>query len=258
MRYLTAFFLLALPHAIEAQLPGSRVTVDVNVTLVAMRGDTAQITYVLYNRPESQDSLFMFAVDAPARIKYIPRPQPDSLWLVDSLIHRHTPAAFWSMLSLLAPSGTTPPLLYESVGLPGVVTDWALGNWPLPNCCDDDPPSQSEDVLVTRTVQGKTVGVEQWPTDRSAQALLARLRTLTETACATPLQWITDSALCTQLVSDVDTAEAYRASDDNSHVQSTLVHYTSLVGTPGALTPGVTAQAYWLLASNADIIRAMF
>jgi hypothetical protein len=162
------------------------------------------------------------------------------------------------MLRYLPPSGTTPPLLYESVGLPGVVTEWAIGKWPFKTCCDDDPPSSYENIFVTRSVLGKTVGVEPWPVDRSAQALLARLRALTQNSCSTPLLWISDTNLCTQLLADLDAAESFRASGSASQAQSTLDHYNGLLGTSGALSPGVTSSAFWLLSANVGIIRAMF
>src|SRR5712671_4384561 len=254
------FFLLLLlfPGSGSAQIAGTRFTLDVTVNSVVMRGDTAQVTYILYNRPQSQDSVFMFVVDAPARVRYISRPQPSSLWLVDSLIHVSEPAAFWSMLSYLAPSASTPSLQFESVGLPGVVTNWAIGKWPIKTCCDDDPPGSGENVLVTRSVQSKTVGVEPWPGDRSSQAMLSRLRTLTQNSCSTPLNWITDSSLCTQLIADIDAAESFRASGSGSQVQTTIDHYNGLLGTSAAFAPGVTSPAFWLLSSNAGIIRAMF
>jgi len=179
------------------------------------------------------------------------------MWMVDSLVRGTDPAAFWGILNLLPPATSTVPLQFESVGLPGIVTNWAQGNWPLPTCCDDDSPDSAEDVLVTRTVVGKTVGVEPWPADRSSQALIARLRTLTQTSCASPLLWLTDAGLCSQLESDIDAAEAYRASGVNAEAQSTLDHYKALLSgpDPGTIAIGVKNPGYWLLITNADIVK---
>jgi hypothetical protein len=256
-RILALAFLASLPARLDAQVPGTRVTIDVNITSLVLLGDTAQITYVLYSRPESQDSLLAFIIDAPARVSSISRPLPDSMWMVDSLIRGSEPAAFWGILSPLPPAASTVPLRFASVGIPGIVKNWAQGNWPLPTCCDDDPPEAAEDVLVTRTVEGKSVGVEPWPTDRSAQALLVRLRTLTQTSCASPLVWIADAGLCGQLQSDIDAAEAFRVSGANAQAQATLDHYKSLLSgpDPGTIAAGVKNPAYWLLTSNADIIK---
>jgi hypothetical protein len=188
MRLSILFGLLLLYSASSSgQTLGTRITLDVSVTGITFRGDTARVTYVLSNRPESQDSMLVFIVDAPARVSYIPVPQPDTMWMVDSLIHDNEPAALWGKLDLLPPAASTDPIFFESVGLPGVVTTWTQGDFPIPECCDEDLPSSGEDVFVTRTVPGKTVGVQAWPVDRSAQALLARLRSVTQSTCASPL-----------------------------------------------------------------------
>jgi hypothetical protein len=250
--------LLSFSATSSAQTPGTRMTVDVSLNAIILRGDTTRVTYVLSNRPESQDSLMVFMVDAPARVSYIPVPQPDTTWMVDSLIHESEPAALWGKLDLLAPAASSIPILFESVGLPGIVTTWSQGSFPIPDCCDDDLPGTGEDVFITRTVQGKTVGVEAWPVDRSAQALLARLRTLTQSTCASPLLWITSSTLCVQLLSDIDAVEGFRASGAFSQAQNTMDHYNGLLTgpDPGTFASGVTSSAFWLLTSNANIVKA--
>lgn len=242
----------------QAQTPGTRLTVDVKVDSISLRGDTTRVSYVLSNRTQSQDSLFIFIVDAPARVSYVSRPQPDTVWMVDSLLRESQPAAFWSKLDLLAPSASTPLLFFDSPGLPGIVTTWVEGHWPISTCCDEDVPDSTQDVLVTRTVQGKTVGVEPWPADRSAQALLLRLRNLTQSICATPLSWITNAALCGTLLNDLDAAEGYRASGDATQAQASLDHYKSLLAgpDPGTFASGVNSAAFWMLRSNADIVKA--
>jgi hypothetical protein len=142
--------------------------------------------------------------------------------------------------------------------LPGIVDEWVQGHWPIPTCCDDDAPGVGEDVFLTRTISGKTVGVEPWPSDRSAQALLARLRTLTQTSCAGPLLWITDAGLCSQLVNDLDAAEAYRASSAYAQARTTMDQFSGRLNgpDPGTFATGVASSAFWLLKSNADIVRS--
>lgn len=256
MRITILTVLACSPVLLHAQVPGTRLNVDVTVSSVVLRGDTTRVSYVLRNRPESQDSLLTFIVDAPARVSYIARPQPDSLWTVDSLVRGNRPAALWEFLNLLAPSASTGPIFFESVGLPDIVSQWAGGDWPLPTCCDDDAPGTGEDAFVTRTVQGRTVGVEQWPGNRSSQALLARLRSLTQESCATPLLWVSDGTLCAQLVTDLDAAESYRATGATAQARSAMDHFKGLLAgpAPGTFATGVTSAAYWLLKSNADIV----
>lgn len=202
----------------------------------------------------------MFIVDAPAHVSYISRPNPDSLWSADTLLYGVQPAAIWGVLGLLAPTATTPSITFESTGLPGIETTWAQGSWPIPTCCDDDPdPPPSDNLLEMHSVMGKTVGVDPWPSDRSSQALLARLRSLTQMSCAAPLLWIADAALCSQLLSNLDSAESYRASGASAQAQNSIDQFTSLLGgpDPSTLTPGVTSSAYWLLKPNAAIVKGI-
>jgi len=247
----------AFASAVDAQVPGTRMTVDVSVTSVTLRGDTTGVTYVLYNRPDSQDSLMMFAVDAPGHVTSITR--PDSLWSADTLLYDVQPVAVWGILGLLAPAATAPSIAFESLGLPGIATTWAQGKWPMPGCCDDDPPPPTEDdVLATHSVTGKTVGIDPWPSDRSVQGLLARLRGLTQSSCGSTLLWITDSSVCTQLLADIDAAESYRAAGAFSQASETLDQFVSLLGSSStSFSPGVTSSAYWLLRPNVDVIKSL-
>jgi hypothetical protein len=105
-------------------------------------------------------------------------------------------------------------------------------------------------------INGKTVGVERWPVDRTAKALIARLKTLTQTSCATPLTWITSSSLCTTLVGYLTQTETYRAAGNVTKAKSSMASYIkSLSGkTAGTYATGVTNPAYWLLKTNADIV----
>jgi hypothetical protein len=258
MRIQSAFavscLLVAAP--IGGQAPGTRLSVTVDISSIVMRGDTASVTYALSNAASSQDSMIVFIVDAPARVRSIVHPQPDSIWMADTVIHETTPAAFWAKFDLLGPSATASGLSFESIGLPGIVTHWVQGHFPLPECCDDGQ-APAEDVLVTRSVTGKTVGTDAWPIDRSAQALLARLRGLTQSACTTPLSWITDATLCTQLLNDLDAAETYRATGAYASASASVDHFESLLNgpDPGTFATGVSSSAFWLLKTNAEIVK---
>jgi len=258
MRILKFIVAVVCAAKLPAQTPGTRLSVEVNVTSVVIRGDTTGVFYTVRNGSGSQDSLFTFTVDAPARVIYIAAPPPDSIWKADSLVSGNQPAAQWVTLDLLPPGAISPDLSFESLGLPSIVTHWAEGGWPLPACCDDDSANAGDAyTLAIRSVQGKTVGVEQWPSDRSTQALLGRLHELTQTVCGSPLIWVTDSALCTALVSDLSAAESFRASGATIEARNSLDHYKGLLSgpDPGSFAPGVTSPAYWLLRANADIVR---
>jgi hypothetical protein len=238
---------------LHAQATGTNLTVDVTIKSIAVRGDTMGLTYVVLNKATSRDPLLRFAVDAPAGVKSIPLPQPATSYFVLGT-YQGRPMAEWMFLDFLAPGATSIPVYFESVGLPAIATHWAGG---------DDPPvdesvadSTSEDPLKYHAVAGKTVGVEPWPVDKSAKALIARLKTLTQTSCATPLKWITASSLCTKLLGYLTTAETNRAAGKVTLAKSSMATYIkSLAGkTAGTFATGVTSPAYWLLKTNADIV----
>lgn len=239
--------------ALQTATPGKGLAVDVTIKSVSLRGDTVGITYILYNRPQSRDSLSVFAVDAPARVTKIPRPQPKTEWWV-SPNYKGRDIAFWAKLGGLPPATSTIPLYFESIGLPGVVTNWIVGRFPLPEGEGDD--NSTDDELRDNSVTGKTVGVEKLPPDRTPQALLARLRYLTEASCRSPLLWITDAALCGELLRDVKRAESHHSSRQAQAAKATLLHYQASLS-QGTTTQSVSSSAYWLLKANSDIIYGL-
>jgi hypothetical protein len=247
--------LLMAGSALSAQIPNAQLTVDVTVKSVAVRGDTVGVTYVIFSRATSLDSLFTFTVDAPAGVKSLPTPQPKTSYSVLGS-YRGRPVADWAFLDLLAPSATSIPLYFESVGPPGIVTTWFGKELPVLTERADTLP---DDRLANYSVQGKTVGVSPWPADRSSKALIARLRTLTQTTCAAPLTWITSSTLCTKLIGYLDQAETNRAAGKRPQAKSAMNSYiSSLSGkTSGTFAAGVTNPGYWLLKPNADIINTI-
>lgn len=252
---LSTVLLVVMATTATSQNPGQHVLVNVNLVSTAVRGDTIGLSYTVQSTTASTEKLAAFFVDAPSRVLRISRPAPTTDWSTDSL-WAGRPMAQWIMLSLLNPGSTSPQLYFESVGLPGILTYWAGGDFappPVDDASDAQPPP---DLLATEMINGKTVGVDPWPADRSAKALLARLRNLTNTSCATPLRWITSSSLCTKLLGYVDQAEANRAAGKITQAKSSLNSYiSSLSGkTSGTFAPGVTSSAYWLLKPNANIV----
>jgi hypothetical protein len=255
MRRLCLTLLIAVSTTAMAQAPGTQLTVDVTIKSLVLRGDTVGITYTVFNRATSRDSLFDFTVDAPAGVKIISQPLPDTSYMVLDSYHGR-PVADWGFLNLLIPSATSIPLYFESVGLPGIVTEWAGGDVPIVEESADTLP---DDRLAVNSVQGKTVGVNPWPVDRTSKALIARLRSLTQTSCASPLTWITSATLCTKLIGYLDQAESNRAAGKRTQAKAAMNNYiTSLSGkTAGTFASGVTNPGYWLLKPNADIINGI-
>jgi len=252
LRILTTLVLAVAP-SLPAQIPGTRITVDVTVKSLVIVGDTVTVTYSLYNRPTSRDSLYTFTVDAPARVKSIPTPRPETSYDADSIYHDR-PMADWAFLNLLPPGATSVALTFQSVGLPSIVKDWIGGHYPLVEESASD--SLDADPLRHRSVPGKTVGVSPWPANRTPRALIARLRTLTQTGCAAPLRWITSSTVCAKLIGYLDQAETNSVAGKRTQAQSSMNSYITLLSaeTAGTFASGVTNHGYWLLKPNAVII----
>ena len=84
---------------------------------------------------------------------------------------------------IIPPGSSTPELHFDAVGLPGIVTYWAGGIFVFPSRDEENNNSPEPDPLATEMINGQTVGVDSWPADRTAKALIARLRRLTQRTC---------------------------------------------------------------------------
>jgi len=255
-----ALFVVSPLVSSEAQNPGQHVTVRVNPTAVVIRGDTVGMTAIVSNSSSSTESLLTFVVDAPGGVTFIRTPEPAVSWDAGTRASGR-PAAVWSSGELVSPGASTPELYFEAVGLPGILTYWAGGDYPYPSYDDGEAVDTGTfaNPLETAMISGKTVGVEAWPNPRTAQALLSRLRSLTQSACSRPLFWIANGTLCAQLVRDLDHAEAHRLNGEMSDARNSLARFvTSLSGSsPDSFAPGVTSSGYWLLRPNADIVTRL-
>jgi hypothetical protein len=232
--------------------PGQRIKVEVQVTSIVNRGDTIGITYQVKNLVGSEEALLSFLVDAPSGVVSIARPSPRKNWYA-STDFRQRPMAVWDLLGHQLPAGeVTPDLSFESVGLPGFSTFWAGGKFELPSNED----AAVDDPLANEMINGATVGVEPLPSDRSPAALLKRLSALTDAACKPQLLWLTDTAMCSQLASDLNEAATLSASGKSIEAKEVLSHYVKLLEPNGTRAAGVSTAGYWLLKSNAEIIKA--
>lgn len=255
--FIVGLLLQLLPTLLAGQNPGQKVSLDVQVASVDLVGDTTSISYAVTNRPISAEPLWLFIVDAPGNVLRLSPSTGTLRWRSDSSFRGGGPVASWIFLSAYLPPGsTTPALQFESVGLPGILAYWAGGYFPAPSGSDEPEPDTTAlpDPFVTQMITGQTVGIEPWPVDRSAQALIARLRTLTQSSCSTPLNWITDSAVCSQLLTAIDQIESYRASGQSSAAANSLLHYQDLLSA-GSGAGSVRSPGYWLLKTNAEIAR---
>jgi hypothetical protein len=260
MRQSVILALIPLPIAtMGAQNPGQNAHIDVSIASISTTGDTTGISYLVTNLVSSTEPLWVFHVDAPSGVLRISESTGTLRWR-NRTSSAGQPMAGWTFLrQFLAPGATTPELHFEAVGLPGIRTFWAGGYFPLPEV-SDNPVTDSTvlaDPFVAQMTNGSIVGVDPWPADRSAQSLLARLRTVTQATCAAPSYWISDATLCGQLVSDLDQAEGYRSSGHLIEAKDALDHYKGRIS-GGSSSGAVKNPAYWLLNVNADVIGAMW
>jgi hypothetical protein len=258
MRLFTAVLtLITFASVLPAQNPGQRVQISIRVSSVVTRGDTTGVGAVITSLASSVEELWRYDVDAPAGVLKIVTPAPDSDWNTGTEFWDRS-VAHWTILKSFPAGSVTPQFYFESIGLPAIVTYWAGGDYEHGSEADWGATDVilAEDPLVSRMINGKTVGVEPWPADRSPKALIARLRTLTQTSCATPLKWITASSLCTKLLGYLTTAETNRVAGNATKAKSSMASYSkALAGkTAGTYASGVTNPAYWLLKPNADIV----
>lgn len=243
-----------------AQNPGQHLSVDVTIKSIVVRGDTIGVRATVHNSSSSSESLLTYVVDVPGGVTHIVTPTPADLW--DAITSSgDRPVASWTTGELVAPGASTPELYFEAVGLPGIEPYWAGGDYQYPSYDSGESPDTAtvSDPLHTAMITGTTLGVEPWSAVRTPQALLARLRSLTVSACAAPLAWLPNTQLCDQLLSDLDQAETFRAAGQNADARNSLNHYANLLSgsEPGTPASGATTSAYWLLTTNAQIVLGL-
>ncbi len=148
--------------------PGTNLRVDVRVARIETRADTAHVEYIVHNHPESAEPLFEFRVEAPAAVVRIFQPQPADAWATGSVV-KGISMANWGMLGThLAAGADSPPLPFEALGLPTVVTYFATGWFPVPPYTPPlgaEPPLAPREALLASSVTGATVGIQPFPED---------------------------------------------------------------------------------------------
>jgi len=243
--------LVLLPGLALGQAPGTNIVIDVMVTEVAILGNRARVEYVLENSTESTEQLFQFSVDAPSPVLSILRPQPEQDWRTRTS-YRTRSVARWTVLGeQMAPGDSSPALVFEAVGLPGIVTHRVRGYVPPPPLTDTSAVATPSDPLLENSVPGKTVGVEPFPADLSPINLVRRLQAITDETCG-ELVWIGNPGVCNSLKNKLENAEGSLRQGRTNEAQEQL----------GALLNELEAQrgkhvndsAYWLLRTNAEVV----
>jgi hypothetical protein len=224
--------------------PGTHLSVDVRVTSIIHGADSVRITYVLSNRPISEEHFFTFAVEAPAPARNLSVPLPRRGWFVETL-YADRSVASWTALdnNIMRPGQTGPPLAFTATGLPGIVDAHVQGAHQPPDIDEmaDDDPRLTHDVLSVASVPLKVVGVVAPLANPTRATLIARLVGLAQQTCR--LGWTTDARLCSAL---------------DAHLRAPSPRLFAVLGMVVAARarPGVmNDNAYWLLRSNAEIVR---
>ena len=254
MRIVVALGALSLaPGLALGQAPGTNVVIDVMVTEVAILGNRVRVEYVLENSVESTEQLFQFSVDAPSPVLSIPRPQPEQDWRARTS-YRTRSVARWTVLGeQMAPGDSSPALVFEAVGLPGIVTYRVRGYVPPPPLTDTTPVVAPSDPLYENSVLGKTVGIEPFPADLSPVNLVRRLQELTAETCG-ELGWIDNPGVCNSLRVKLENGERSllqgRTNAARGQLEALLNELEAQRG------QHVNDSAYWLLRSNGEVVLA--
>lgn len=258
MRFLVAVAALSLGPALGAGQgpPGTNLVVDVRVAAVSMRGDTTEVTYVLRNNATSAERLFGFTVDAPSPVRRISRPEPQENWLAEVAYATRSVAAWGALGQQMMPGQESPPLEFEAVGLPAIVTSWVEGYYPP----STEIPSDTlplEDPMVGlegHSVRGSTVGVEPFPSDLGGGNLLLRLRGLLDQSCG-DLGWISNALVCATLGANLDNARQAVSQGDAATARNHLTIFLTQLEAEHAGGVVVNDSAYWLLKVNGEFIH---
>lgn len=258
---LTVLLLQPIPGSICAAQgnPGTHLIVDITVALVTMNGDTTHVRYILFNRAQSQESLFTFTVRAPAPVISIVEPGTRTQWAAGTVWANRSVATWGALENLVSPGTSTPPLEFSARGLPGIDTAWYGGNYPLSSTHEDDPDTTKYvdvpdfDPLDSNNVRTQTVGIDHIAIGTTDSALIVRLGGLLGQACS--LGWITAATLCSTLQANLDSAARDLQNGRNATAKIDLQGFNRLLAANHGLeSRRVGDNAYWLLKVNADYL----
>jgi hypothetical protein len=202
-----SFLLCAVSFAIAPSLSTAQQSkkawkVDVQPAAEMLPGNVVRMTYRVTVAPTSRYALSGFAVKALSPVTRIVTPEPPQNWAAFTKFGTEQVAS-WSALGLRVAAGqSTPPLVYEAVGIPGIVRYSALRDAPPSNDVTDDPPDAKPHKstgaqifrpgLPNRTT-GATVGVMPLPQHVTNENVAQLLRKLV--GSARQLGWVSDVAV---------------------------------------------------------------
>jgi hypothetical protein len=233
---------LAPAVGIPAQTAPLNLHIDVRPMTSFQAGNVTRVSYVVANTPRSTDRLFEFAVRSPVPVWRLELPTPRASYLGATRVGEDEVASWGWLERMPYPGESSPILVYEAIGLPGIVTYRALRYFGVRPVRPADTSRESEELRFdkpgTDYTLGKTVGVVSLPIDVRPVALADRLRQLVDEACE--LRWVDSPSVCRSLRGAArPSARAVRA------------FHRELVAQRGKT---VSEAAFALLAPNAEFL----
>ena len=232
---------LATGSIARAQSAPLNLQVNVLPTASFLAGNVTRVSYVVANGARSTDRLFEFAVRSPVPVWRLEVPTPQTQYRGVTQ-EGGADVASWGWLDdMPRPGESSPVLVYEAIGLPGIVAYRALRYFGVRSARSANPEEPDElrfDKAGAEYTVGKTVGVVSLPIDLRPSALANRLRRLVDEACE--LGWVDGAAVCRNLRANAKpSARAVRA------------FHSELVAQRGK---AVGEAAFALLAPNAEFL----
>lgn len=225
-----------------AQSSAINLRIDVQPSAAFLAGNVTRVSYVVANDSRSTDRLFEFAVRSPVPIWRLELPTPRGRGQYHGATQEGgEDIASWGWLDdMPRPGEASPVLVYEAIGLPGIVSYRALRYFGVRNAqvVTDEPEAFGFDKAGAEYTVGKTVGVVSLPIDLRPAGLAARLRRLVDQACE--LGWIERGTSCRSL-------RAY----SRPSVPAMRAFHRELVAKRGR---SVSEAAFALLAPNAEFL----
>jgi hypothetical protein len=223
-----------------------------------MRADTMRVEYRVRNAANSREDLWIFTVEAPSDVIRIDYPTPHENWDASTTYNTLSVASWASLETHVSPGAMTPPLVFEAVGLPGLVTYWAMGWFPVPEYDPDEvvrPPMSPREAIAESNIEGRTVGIDSFPANRTPRALLGRLHGLLDITCG-ELAWIQCAPLCHRLRTKLEQAHESVARRKNKSARAQLQDFLKELAShrdKSGVRP-MTDAAFWLLKVNAEYV----
>jgi hypothetical protein len=205
--------MLAAGGIARAQSAPINLQLDIQPTTSFLAGNVTRVSYVVANGVRSTDRLFEFAVRSPVPVWRLEVPTPQTHYR-GATQEGDADVVSWGWLDgMPRPGESSPVLVYEAIGLPGIVPYRALRYFGVRSArpADVDEPDEFRfDKAGSEYTVGKTVGVVSLPIDLRPSALANRLRRLVDQACE--LGWVDGPAVCQSLRANVrPSARAVRA-----------------------------------------------